>query len=77
MAILHHRLPHLLALLVPAQLAKTRDISLSKTKVLKVTNPFVDMRVASGNPDAMVIVCWIQAEVQNGRLLAAEKGTFL
>lgn len=45
--------------------------------IQKTTDPFVYMCIASGNPDAVVLICWIQAQVQNGCLLTTEKGAFL
>ena len=46
-------------------------------KFRESTDPFVYMCVASGNPDAVVIIHWIQAELQNGRLLTEQKSALL
>ena len=45
--------------------------------IKKITDPFIHVCVGSSNPDAVIIVCWVQAKVQDRRLFTAEKGALL
>ena len=76
----HHHHHHHLVPLGPIQSAVTTDTQCyygNTQNAYTVTDPFVYMCVASGNPDAMEIVSWIQAQIQNRCLFTTEKGAFL